>query len=41
MIRGVLLVFFRGARLRESRLVRMAFRSHELESAAKDITSGR
>ena len=41
VLRGVLMVPFHGAKLRESRLLRMAFRSRELEFAAKDVTSGR
>jgi hypothetical protein len=41
VFRGVPLVPFHGTKLRESRLLRMAFRSHELESAAKGLTSGR
>jgi hypothetical protein len=41
VLRGAHLVPFQGAKLRESTLVRMAFRSHELESAAKDKTFGR
>jgi hypothetical protein len=41
VLRGLLLVPFHGTKLRESTLVRMAFRSHGLESAAKDKTFGR
>jgi hypothetical protein len=40
VFRGVLVVPFHGTNLRESRLLRMAFRSHELESAAEEMTSG-
>jgi hypothetical protein len=41
VLRGLLLAPFHGAKLRESTLVRMAFRSHELESAGKNKTFGR
>jgi len=40
VLRGALLVPFHGTKLRESTLVRMAFRSHELESAAKNKIFG-
>jgi hypothetical protein len=36
VLRGALLVPFHDTKLRESTLVRMALRFHELESAAKD-----
>ena len=40
VFRGLLLVPFHGTKLRESRLIRMAFRSHGLGFSHKDVAPG-
>jgi hypothetical protein len=41
VFRGLLVVPFHGTKLRESKMVRMAFRSRELGFAGKSVARGR